>query len=303
MINASIIIPTYNREDELINSIKSVLGQKYPSFELIVVDQTLKHSVKTETFLKTLRDQRFRYYKVTPPSLPAARNFGTDKARGEVIIFIDDDVLLSRNFIKEHVLSYNKKNVSSVAGRVIVKDRPPSKELLNITLKESFNTGGLDYPHESLIESGQGCNMSFKKSCLKKVGGFDTNFIKNAYREETDLFFRLKKLKIKTLFNPKASLIHLLSPSGGCRSISKSAFDDYVYYRNETLFFFRNRPKKYFFHFLYKQFQTFVFDIEYDSLEKLLKRTQAFLFGVFLGKIAFFLPRKQILSKEVKSKN
>lgn len=129
-LKVSVIIPTYNRNKVLTETIDSVLMQKFKSFELIIVDQSKKHSKQTVSFIENIKDKRFRYFKISPPSLPAARNFGLKKSNGEVIIYIDDDVVLDDNFIKAHYESYTKKKAVAVVGRIKEKNKPVSDKLL-----------------------------------------------------------------------------------------------------------------------------------------------------------------------------
>src|SRR5690348_12211162 len=96
----SVVIPTYGRDQVLVDTIGDVLKQKFDSFELLIVDQSVKHDKTTTTFLNQLQDDRVRYFLVSPPSLPAARNFAIAHAKSDIVLFIDDDVILKENFIK-----------------------------------------------------------------------------------------------------------------------------------------------------------------------------------------------------------
>src|SRR5215203_4156489 len=94
----SITIPTFNREEVLVDTIRDVLSsQTFKNFELIVVDQSLTHDQATLDAIAAINDPRFRYFRATPPSLTAARNFALKKAKSPYIIYIDDDVRLDKN--------------------------------------------------------------------------------------------------------------------------------------------------------------------------------------------------------------
>ena len=87
----SLIIPTYGREQPLIDSINDALKQDYASFEILVIDQTPQHEATTEKYLQELADsQKIRWYRVDWASLPGARNYAVRRAKGEILIFIDD---------------------------------------------------------------------------------------------------------------------------------------------------------------------------------------------------------------------
>lgn len=294
MIKVSVIIPTYNRDKVLIDTIKSVLKQKFSGFELIVVDQTLQHDKETKRYINKYKGKKFSYYLVSPPSLPAARNFGFKKAKGEIVIYIDDDVVLDDGFIQAHFDSYQLYNIGVVAGRVKQKGKKVSSELAYLR-KTSFGAGNFNYLKMTFAQTPQGCNMSFRKDVLRKAGGFDTNFIGNAMREETDLAFRLRKLGYQTLFNPKASLYHHFYPTGGCREKSV-IHDDYIIYRNEMLFFLRHRPLVYFPYFFAGHFIKYVFNQELVDQGKIFSRLKVFTKGLIVGLYIYFFPRPQIKS-------
>ncbi len=294
-ILVSVIIPTYKREQVLVDTIKSVLNQKFSRFELIVVDQTLIHDLKVKEFL--ISNKKIRYFKISPPSLPAARNFGLTKAKAKFVIFIDDDVYLDKDFIKAHFESYLKYDVVSVVGRIKEKGKKPGRTLMYFR-KTGFGAGSFDYPNISFAETVQGCNMSFRKNILLKVGGFDTNYIGNALREESDISYKLKSLGYKILFNPDASLLHLLYPTGGCRE-EKPRADNYIQYRNESLFFLRHRPKIHLVYFLGGRLYRYVFDKETVKQGKVLLRLYILIKGLLAGTLIYLKPKAQIISKEV----
>ncbi|OHB50220.1 MAG: hypothetical protein A2099_01330 [Planctomycetes bacterium GWF2_39_10] len=59
------------------------------------------------------------YYKIFINGLPHARNYGLNQAIDEIIIFCDDDVIPTDNFIKNHIRNYKDKEVGGVGGRII----------------------------------------------------------------------------------------------------------------------------------------------------------------------------------------
>lgn len=295
-IKISVIIPTYNRNQVLVNTINSVLEQQFKSFELLIVDQSKKHNKKTQNFLENLNNKKVRYYKISPPSLPAARNFGLKKSLGDIVVYIDDDVILDPGFIKAHYDSYIKRKAVGVAGRIKEKNKPVSDTLLFLR-KTSFGAGNFNYPKFAFAETAQGCNMSYKKSLLKKVGGFDTNFIGNAMREETDVSFKIRKMGKKILYNPKASLYHLFYKSGGCRE-KTTIHDNYIIYRNEIIFFLRHRPLKYFPYFFAGHFFKYVLNRKLIAEKLVQHRLKVFAQGLLYGTLVFLFPKRPLIAKE-----
>lgn len=296
-IKVSLIISTFNRDEVLVDTIKSVLKQNFNNFETLIIDQQPNHNTKTQKFLDNLNPPNIFYYRVTPPSLPAARNFGLEKARGKVIIYIDDDVYLDDGFIQSHWDSYKNKDVVAVAGRIKQADKPVSDKL-HFLRKTSFGAGSFNYTKLGYVETAQGCNMSYTKKILTKVGGFDTNFIGNAVREESDVSFKIRKIGYKILFNPKACLYHRVFQTGGCREKS-DIHGHFIVYRNEMLFFLRHRPKLFFPYFIGGHLYRFVFNEQSRLQKKVIKRLFMFIKGLSLGFFVFLVPKKQIVCRQL----
>lgn len=79
MLDVSVLICTYNRETMLVDTIRDVLNQTYPSFEVIVVDQTVTHQPETQAYLASVQD-RIKLIR-QEPSLTKARNRALREAR------------------------------------------------------------------------------------------------------------------------------------------------------------------------------------------------------------------------------
>jgi len=96
----SIIIPSYNRADFLLTSINSSLNQEYTDFEVIVVDDASTDN--TEEMVNSIKSDKLTYIRKTVNGeRSAARNTGTQVARGEFVYFHDSDDVLYPNHLKE----------------------------------------------------------------------------------------------------------------------------------------------------------------------------------------------------------
>jgi glycosyltransferase involved in cell wall biosynthesis len=105
----SIVIPAFNREKFILKTIQSLLAQTYNNFEIIVVDDGSTDN--TEKVVGRMQDERIKYYKKENAERGAARNYGTNKAKGDYITFLDSDDLLYSNYLKE-ANTFIKKNKS-----------------------------------------------------------------------------------------------------------------------------------------------------------------------------------------------
>ena len=98
MPSFSIIIPTYNREDLLPKTVRSILAQSLVDWELIIIDDG--SSDNTEAAMAQFRqDFRIAYSKQENAGPAAARNAGLAKAKGDVIVYIDSDDTVSPDFL------------------------------------------------------------------------------------------------------------------------------------------------------------------------------------------------------------
>lgn len=107
----SFILPTYNRKDTIIDSVKSVLNQNYPNncYEIIIVDDGSTDNTENlikNTFFKELNNNIIKYYKNSKnQGVCATRNIGLSKANNEWIAYIDSDNSIYKNFLQSYHLA------------------------------------------------------------------------------------------------------------------------------------------------------------------------------------------------------
>lgn len=240
----SVIIPTYNREEPLLITLKSLLKQDYPDREIILVDQTPQHEPQTLKFLKQHQDY-IQIIKLKKPNTSLAKNLGVEKARGEIILFVDDDIKADTNLLTKHVKNYSEPKVGGVAGRVFSQDwtkgadvKPVGEVLPNGEIILNFFSN-----LKQEVDVVMGGNASWRKEVFEKAGGFDPNFIGNAMREEADLSLRVKRLGYKIVFEPRAIIYHFEHPTGGTRQKDRREWY-FDFFHNEFLFFLKNLDKR-----------------------------------------------------------
>ncbi len=250
----SVIIPTYNREDALRDSIADVLKQDYPNFEAIVVDQTATHKPEIQEYLEQMSHAgKIRWFRVDWASLPGARNYAVRRATGDIILFIDDDVQLPEGFLAAHGRNYQEKpEVGAVAGRVFdrMKLTDSGGSLSIEELPPEAMDPGIAWYYIDLVHtvkpqqvlSARGCNMSFRREIFTKYGlKFDERFRGSAVREESDFCLRLRETGYKIWYDPEAHLVHLGEETGGCHDIStKSLKYQLTFYHNHFFLGLKN---------------------------------------------------------------
>lgn len=192
--------------------------------ELLVIDQSVSHQDATIQQLEQLQTQgAIQWVRVQSPGLTKARNLGVSLSRSEYVIFVDDDVRIeNENFIAAHISSLTRPQVAAVAGRILVPGENPRTVPRNIGDLGFFGTRepGFGSDWSGPTETLRGCNMSFRKQALEAIGGFDERYTRSAFREDTDVSWRLRKEGFALWFSSEAWLTHLASPEGGTRDRS-----------------------------------------------------------------------------------
>jgi len=90
----SVVIPTYGREEVLCDTIRYLLALAAPADEIVVVDQTADHGLGTQDFLtQQSAAGAIRWLRHAPPGTVGAMNRGLLEARGELVLFLDDDII------------------------------------------------------------------------------------------------------------------------------------------------------------------------------------------------------------------
>lgn len=250
----SVVIPTYNREAVLLQTIQDVLKQDYPHLEVLVIDQTPTHAPTTENTLQELANSgKIRWFRVNWASLPGARNYAIRRVSGSVIVFIDDDVELPPSFLQNHLKNYQAHpEIGAVAGRVFdrMKLGDSGGKLQIETLPPEAMDPGIAWYHLDLVHtikpqqviSARGCNMSFRREVFEKYGlRFDERFQGSAVREESDFCLQFRKTGYQIWYDPEAHLVHLGEESGGCHDLStKSLQYQLTFYHNHFLMGLKN---------------------------------------------------------------
>lgn len=250
----SVVIPTYGREEPLRDTLKDVLKQNYANFEVLVVDQTPKHEPETQAYLDELSTAgKIQLYQVTWASLPGARNYAIRRAKGDIVLFLDDDVQLEPEFLQRHARNYvDRPELGALAGRVFdrmkladsggnlkIEDLPP--EAMDPGIAWYY----IDLVHTvkpQRVLTVRGCNMSFRRELFTKHGlTFDERFRGSAVREESDFCLRIRQTGYEIWYDPEASLIHLGEETGGCHDIStRSLKYQITFYHNHFLMGLKN---------------------------------------------------------------
>ena len=244
-MTVDVIVPTRNREDICVDTVRMLLDQDYPNFGVIVCDQSDKASEKLIKISKT--NEKLVYHRAETRGLPAGRNEALTLSTADIVIFVDDDVIPDKGFIFGHVSAYIHDAIGVAAGKITERDRSRMKPVpLEKIGRIDYWTGdikrGFITDSSIDVDTAQGCNMSFRREVLLDSGGFDERYGGTALLEETDAVLSVRKTGFTVRYTPYASLTHLALPTGGCRMPDEIA-DIYWYGHNSILLFFKHFPR------------------------------------------------------------
>jgi len=217
----SIIIPTYNAVDLLKLNLESIESlTTYQNYEIIIVTNNLDSNSPTRKYLEKSKHQVLVYPGEYSFSL--VNNFAAKKAKGEFLLFLNDDVKISaKNWLESMLKLGLNDDVGAVGAKLLFPDGK-LQEAGGIIWKNGFgwNYGRNKDPQDpkyNFVREVDYCSASclmVKKSVFDKIGGFDDGF-KIAYCEDSDLCFTIRKHGYKVLYQPLAEVVHFEGSTQG----------------------------------------------------------------------------------------
>lgn len=205
----SIVIPTFDRCESLSMCLDALRAQVVEEdFEVIVVDDGSREPV-CETIEKL--DWSVVHYLSKEHGGPAcARNLGVKKARGDVLVFLDDDVIAGDGFIEAHRLFHEKIVDCACLGYTALDPRIAFTQLMKFlaNVGPQFNPELVsddlsDLPFHYFMTA----NISIPKKVFRKVGFFDEDFL-DAGGEDIEYGFRVREMGHKIVFEKNAIALH-----------------------------------------------------------------------------------------------
>ena len=274
-VDVSVIIPCHNRWSFLPKVMSSIVSQTFNNLEIIVIDDA------SDNFPSKLElNERTKYFRLNERRGSGyARNFGVEHCSGKFILFVDDDVVLSPTYIASILqVSYDHSDAGAVGGRLLYVKEGECQEYGSFYATPvrlgGFSgevLGGFDRRTHDIVEVPVLHVVSLlKKEDFLVLGGFDElTYVGNRYREETDLFMRIRETGHKLFYCPTALAYHFAVESGGQRlPLLKN---EYYVLLNHTRFLQKYYSTKWFFMLIF-----FVFRRLYDRAVQLFSKTTKF---------------------------
>ncbi len=201
-VRYSVVVCSHNGSRTIGECLDALLAQTMPAdqFEIIVVDDG-----STDLLADAVRERfggrpHSRLIRLgINRGLSAARNAGWQAAQGEIVLYIDDDAVADPDWI-EHIADAYDEATAGVGGLM----RPYQRDVFS-----SYEIGLqiLTYgPHAERLRGGGGNNMSFRRSALAAIGGFDERFV--AVADDADINRRLLEAGQKLVVLPHVTVRH-----------------------------------------------------------------------------------------------
>jgi glycosyltransferase involved in cell wall biosynthesis len=210
-MKVSLIIATLNRTDDLARALRSVSTGTIQPDEVIIVEQG--DIEKTKKLLENFKKLNIKLYALNIKSLTRARNFGISKSSGHILIFIDDDVELDKEYIS-NALRYMELHpeLMGITGKDLLYARSYKRAVFKIFTRifgvffitSSFSARSrvlcsghntlrnvADYPQK--VEWLSGCNMVIRKDVFDEGLSFNADFIRWSFGEDVMLTYQIFK--------------------------------------------------------------------------------------------------------------
>lgn len=209
----SIVMPVFNSQKTLVETVNSVISQSYSNWELVCVDDG--SSDESISIIRSLAqtEPRIRFFTRTrlPKGGSTCRNIGAQSANGEYLIFLDSDDLLSPTCIEQRVQAIcGTENEFVVFPMATFKDG----DFDHITQPHNIHIKDYDYLFASAISAWQITSPIFRKDFFLGLGGFDERFPRLQ-----DIEFHLRAItksngKHLVEYKSNADCFYRLTPSG-----------------------------------------------------------------------------------------
>jgi GT2 family glycosyltransferase len=250
-VRFSVVIPTKGRPEPLRRTLESVLATDPLPDEVLVIDADEDASARG-LVAELHSDSLPMHYVHTPPSLTKQRNIGIDRAEGEVVVFLDDDVSLPRDLFAKLTKAYAAGEVVGATGWIVEPHAEraggPRSLLRRIVLPGSRRNPGhftrFGYPQYVVVADGPcdvefmpGCFMSARRELAAEVR-FDEHLGAYALAEDEDFSYRLSRHG-RVVYLPDVVVVH---EKLGFRSFDSRHFGKLVV-KNRAYLFRKNFPQ------------------------------------------------------------
>lgn len=232
-IKVTVAIPTYNRADFLRQTLAGIAQQQFPRdhFEVLVIDNNSRDHTRAVVEEFAAARPAPRYILEAKQGLDYARNRAIAEARGEIVVFGDDDILVQPDWLAQlavPLLADPARRIGAVGGEVIPvfpDGLPPWVAEWHSPLAFRRDTGPIEARH-----SPMGANLAFPKWVFEQLGPFHTALDRAAGNYfsggDSEMIRRVRTAGLDVWFSPGAAVKHQMPASRTTfRYAARHAFD------------------------------------------------------------------------------
>mgnify|MGYP001628333973 CR=1 FL=1 len=199
----SIIVPVYNRREEVADLLRSLEAQTDRGFEIILVEDGSTQPALPDG--KGPEGLRLKYYRKKNEGRSIARNYGIAGADGDYFIFVDSDCILPPDYIRELRRSLSENPVDCFGGPDAAHESfTDTQKAINYSMTAFLTTGGIRGGKRSMEKfTPRTFNMGFSREVFGKVGGF-----REMFSEDIDMSTRIRNAGFSIALFPDVYVYH-----------------------------------------------------------------------------------------------
>lgn len=201
----SIIVPVFNRPDEVDELLESLVNQEEKDFEVIIVEDGSQ--IPCEDVCGKYADQLTLRYFMKPNSGPGqSRNYGAERAEGEYLLILDSDVVLPNGYLKAVSDELDREPADAFGGPDRAHDSfTDTQKAISYSMTSFFTTGGIRGGKKKLDKFyPRSFNMGIRRDVYMELGGFS----KMRFGEDIDFSIRIFKAGKRCRLFPEAWVWH-----------------------------------------------------------------------------------------------
>ena len=216
MYKVSVVMPTLDRADMVAATIDRIQHQTVSRdlYEVLVVDNNSSDHTPAVLTAKAALYPNLRLFSQLKRGAAATRNVGIREARGEIILFIDDDILAEPNLVEAHLTAHATNPKASIIGAVVSpweqSTDPFLRYLRDRAIFNPYSVASIPMDF-SFYHTG---NVSTSRKQLLEVGGFNEEFFLYGM-EDIELGYRLERAGCRMVHAASAKAIHRYFPTYG----------------------------------------------------------------------------------------
>lgn len=211
----SAIIVTIKRPDCVKTCLEHLKALAQPPSQIIVVDSSPDE--KTERVVEAFPGVLYLRNELGDGHTTTSRNIACLHAAGDILAFLDDDAYVRAGWTEALLDGYADASVGAVGGRALRNQW--GEDFEGVDQIGKFTSNGMILGHfaadpKKMVEVDHliGCNMSFRREAIARCGGFRDGFPGYCLREESDIYFVMKRLGYRVIFNPACVVDHVAGP-------------------------------------------------------------------------------------------